>query len=160
MVNKQDLLDSLREYLMHHPEEVQNRIDNFRVLTKELRLANRILDRAQREQGRAEEALNNARTTRDHAFHECKAEADEVKNFVEGLIDYYRDANLSGRSDPALPPIWKRHPEVKFLPPLDSQDLNWDCPGSGDEGAKDPTIPHGAPNEKKTKEKADLAPQA
>ena len=121
------VLATVASYHAHHPEDVQKCIDNFRVRSKELLAAQRRLEKARCNQEKAEKWLNQAWTEREHAFRESKDEALQVKDFAQGLIDEYRDANLGGRSDGTLPGIWKLHPEIKFRPPLDSDNLDWNC---------------------------------
>src|SRR5205823_3762151 len=75
------VLATVASYHAHHPEDVQNCVDNFRIRARELIATQQRWEKAMSAKEQAEERLNEARAEREHAFREHKDEAQEVKDF-------------------------------------------------------------------------------
>lgn len=108
-------------YLTHDPIAQQ-----IRATATPLQRVKRELKRVQRRQQKLEIRLQYMVASRQKSLQAVMHEAEMLRNEFEELLQEYRMANLEGRTEKTMPPIFKAHPE--FSLPLTVQVLDWYCP--------------------------------
>ncbi|MGH2437759.1 MAG: hypothetical protein ACRDFA_12315 [bacterium] len=108
-------------YLTHDPIAQQ-----IRTTETPLKQVKRQLKRLQRRQQKLEIRLQYMVASRQKSLQAVMHEGQMLRNEFEELLQEYRMANVEGRKEKTMPPIFKDHPE--FSLPLTVQVLDWYCP--------------------------------